>query len=72
VAGPWFTVQASGADWQKLEHIWISNGQQDIEGHVEIKVELVASEEAASNVGQPLAGVRPQAKHQFQPVIPVR
>jgi hypothetical protein len=40
VAGPWFTVHENGEDWQKLEQIWISNGQQDCRGHVEIKVEL--------------------------------
>ena len=45
MAGPWFTVQESGNDWQRLEHIWISNGQQDCEGHVEIKVELEVADE---------------------------
>ena len=40
MAGPWFAVHESGSDWQKLDHIWISNGAEDCEGHVEIKIEL--------------------------------
>jgi hypothetical protein len=40
VAGPWFTVQKSGDDWQELGHVWISNGQQDCMGRIEIRLEL--------------------------------
>jgi len=40
VAGPWFTVQKDGNDWTKLEDIWFSNGENDCQGHVEIKVEF--------------------------------
>ena len=40
MAGPWFAVEESGEDWNELSHIWISDGQQDWQGKVEIKVEL--------------------------------
>ena len=45
MAGPWFTVQKSQDDWQRLEHIWISNGSDDCQGFVEIKVELERDDE---------------------------
>ena len=40
MAGPWFTVQKSGNDWQKLGQVWISNGDKDCKGQIEIKVEM--------------------------------
>jgi hypothetical protein len=40
VAGPWFTVFKSGDDWQELGRVWISNGQEDCIGRIEIRVEL--------------------------------
>ena len=40
MAGPWFTVQQCDDRWQRLEHIWISDGTDDCEGFVEIKIEL--------------------------------
>ena len=40
MAGPWFTVQKSGSDWETLDTIWISDGQQDCIGRIEIRVEL--------------------------------
>ena len=40
MAGPWFTVQESGDNWQQLGHIWISNGKDDCQGDVEIKIEM--------------------------------
>jgi hypothetical protein len=46
VAGPWFTVQNVEDQWQELSHIWISNGQNDWEGKVEIKVSFVRPDEA--------------------------
>jgi len=44
VAGPWFTVQRTGDQWQKLGQVWISNGTDDAKGVLEIRVQLVASE----------------------------
>ena len=40
MAGPWFTVQQSGADWEHLDTIWISNGQHNDKAQVELRVEL--------------------------------
>lgn len=40
VAGPWFTVQRDGGGWQKLGQVWISDGAQDCQGEIEVKVEL--------------------------------
>ena len=40
VAGPWFTVQRDGEGWQKLGQVWISDGAQDCQGEIEVKVEL--------------------------------
>jgi len=40
VAGPWFAVHQNGGDWQRLEQVWISTGEKDCPGHIEIKVEL--------------------------------
>ncbi len=40
MAGPWFTVQRDGEGWQKLGHVWISDGAQDCQGEIEVKVEL--------------------------------
>ena len=46
VAGPWFTVQRSGDDWQELGQIWISNGHEDCKGRIEIRIELAEAEDA--------------------------
>lgn len=40
MAGPWFTVHRSGGDWKKLDQIWISNGQEDCRGHIEMRITL--------------------------------
>jgi len=40
VAGPWFAVHRSGDDWQDLGQVWISNGRQDCQGRIQIRVEL--------------------------------
>ena len=40
VAGPWFSVQKSGADWKRLDTVWLSNGLEQERVHVEIKVRL--------------------------------
>ena len=42
VAGPWFTVVESGAEWQDVEAIWVSDGAKDMKGRVQLRVELVA------------------------------
>ena len=49
VAGPWFTVQRSGDDWQVLDRIWISNGSNNSIGRVELRVELEEIGDDASN-----------------------
>jgi hypothetical protein len=40
VAGPWFTVQKTGDDWRELGQLWISNGEQDGKGRIEVKLAL--------------------------------
>ncbi len=40
MAGPWFTIHKSGDDWQQLGKVWISNGEDDCRGRIEIRVEL--------------------------------
>ncbi len=40
MAGPWFTVQRDGEGWQKLGQVWISDGAQDSQGEIEVKVML--------------------------------
>ena len=44
MAGPWFTVVRSGAEWQTLETIRLSNGSETERVRVEIKVELEKAE----------------------------
>ena len=48
-AGPWFTVQESGGDWNELSSIWISNGQEDCKGRIEVRVRLVGSDGPAES-----------------------
>lgn len=45
VAGPWFTVHKNGDDWQKLGSVWISNGKDDSQGQIEIKIEMIEGDE---------------------------
>ena len=40
MAGPWFTVQKSGGDFEKMGQVWISDGHDDAKGFIEIRVEL--------------------------------
>ena len=40
MAGPWFAVHRSGGDWQELGQVWISDGQQDCKGRIEVQIEL--------------------------------
>lgn len=40
VAGPWFAVHRDGEGWQALGQVWISDGAQDCQGKIEVKVEL--------------------------------
>ena len=47
MAGPWFTIHKSGDDWQPLGKVWISNGEEDCKGRIEIRVEL---EEAKDDI----------------------
>ena len=44
MAGPWFTVHKNG-EWTELGQVWISNGQEDCKGMIEMKVELARREE---------------------------
>lgn len=48
-AGPWFTVQESGGDWNELSSIWISNGQEDGKGRIEVRVRLVGPDGSAES-----------------------
>jgi hypothetical protein len=40
VAGPWFTVETSDDDWKTLSDIWISDGNVDCHGKIEIRLTL--------------------------------
>ncbi|MBW3542006.1 MAG: hypothetical protein KY476_17185 [Planctomycetes bacterium] len=49
MAGPWFTVQRSSeAEWQVLDHIWVSNGEASARATVELHVEFAPVDEAAA------------------------
>ena len=43
VAGPWFTVRKSGERWSSLGGVWISDGEKECQGTVEIQVSLQGS-----------------------------
>ncbi len=45
MAGPWFTVLRSADGWQELGEMWVSDGQQDCPGRIDIKIELVEAED---------------------------
>ena len=45
MAGPWFTVHRSGDDWQQLGQVWVSNGQDDCRGQIEVRITLDDPEE---------------------------
>ena len=45
MAGPWFTVLESGADWREVGRIWVANG----ETHEAVRVELRVTLEEATN-----------------------
>jgi hypothetical protein len=51
VAGPWFTVQRSGGDWQVLDNIWISNGKHNDRGQVELRVEFEELNDETTRAG---------------------
>ena len=40
MGGPWFTVQESGDDWQYIDDLWISNGEDHVRAHLEIRIQL--------------------------------
>lgn len=44
MAGPWFTVQEYGESWNTLSSLWISNGQEDVKGRIDIRVRLTKGE----------------------------
>jgi hypothetical protein len=46
VGGPWFTVQESGSDWQSLGDLWLSNGEDDVKGQLELRVSLERFDDA--------------------------
>jgi hypothetical protein len=50
VAGPWFTVQKSGSDWQLMETIWISNAGKTAKARAELRVELEEPHHEVANV----------------------
>ena len=39
-AGPWFTVQRSGQDWEVLDHIFYSDGETQVPVTVQIQMRL--------------------------------
>ena len=40
MAGPWFTVQKDGDNWERLDTVWLSNGERDDQARVEIRLRL--------------------------------
>lgn len=58
MAGPWFTVQESGSDWQELGRVWISDGQQDCMGRIEIRLELEEIPDVLTASKQPKTATR--------------
>ncbi len=44
MAGPWFTVLESGREWHEISKIWISNGQVDCKGRIEVRIRLRTQE----------------------------
>ena len=40
MAGPWFVVQSEEEGWQPMGELWISDGDEDCQGRIELKVEL--------------------------------
>jgi hypothetical protein len=56
VAGPWFTVQKDGDDWERLDTVWLSNGARDDQARVEIRLRLAPApktEVAGDNPASP-------------------
>lgn len=49
MAGPWFTVVKRDADWQEMGTLWVSDGNRDGPGHIEIKLQLVENKDANDN-----------------------
>jgi len=37
-AGPWFTVRSVNDDWKELSKLWISNGDTDFRGRIEVRL----------------------------------
>ena len=46
MGGPWFTVQKSDAGWQPLGNLWLSNGEDDVKGRLELRVSLEEFDDA--------------------------
>ncbi len=40
MAGPWFAVIEDDSDWHQLDTIWISNGENDCRGRIEVRIEM--------------------------------
>lgn len=38
-------VAENGADWQDIEQIWVSDGQKDMKGRIQIRVKLITAGE---------------------------
>ena len=53
MAGPWFTVQESSEDWKEISKIWISNGETDCKGKIDVRVRLMAEGDAVDSGGPP-------------------
>lgn len=53
MAGPWFTVLESGGERKELSTIWISNGEDDCKGKIEVRVRLTAGGDELDFGGPP-------------------
>jgi len=57
VAGPWFMVAQHNDDWEPMAELWVSDGQQDCQGRIEIRIWLDdgSSLQPANAIHQPIA-----------------
>ena len=58
MAGPWFTVQPSGSDWQTLETIWLSNGPEHTQVQVQMRLALAEAPSEPTPTSNPTLALR--------------
>ena len=58
-AGPWFTVQQTGSDWETIDTVWLSDGAEQTRVQVQIRMRLAqpSAGETAAHDARPVTGV---------------